>query len=82
MANRHFEAATERQAMAQAIIDAMLTLPDDQWTVLYHRFFNSLTLSETARIVDTSLDKARKLEAQALRSMRQPPLVQILREYL
>lgn len=79
---QYLETGIETVDKAQAVLAAMLTLPDEQWTILYHRYFNRLTLAETARIIDRSLDMTRKLEARALRNLRQPRVYRVLQEYL
>lgn len=82
MANKRFEEATEREAMQRAVLDAMMVLDDEQWTVLYHHYFNRLPIVEVARVAGISRERAMKLQAQALRRLRQPEVVQVLKGFL
>ncbi|MDL2293991.1 hypothetical protein LJC60_05085 [Ruminococcaceae bacterium OttesenSCG-928-D13] len=82
MANRRFEDSTEREAMQRTVIAAMLTLPDDQWLVLFHRYYNCLTIGRVAEVMDMSREKVRKLEARAIRALRHPDISRGLRAYV
>lgn len=73
-----FDSLTEYNEMAHAVIEAMLTLPDELWLVLFHRFYNHLTWSEVERVLGLEEEQAGKLEAQALRALREPRVIKML----
>ena len=73
---------TEQEALQLAVISALLTLPDDQLLVLYHRYYNRLTLSNTAAIMGWNVERTRKVEAKALRALRQPDIFEILKVFV
>lgn len=82
MANPRFEDSTERAALQRAVITAMLTLPDDQWLVLFHRYYNGLTYGQIAPVLDISKERVRKLEAQGLWALRHPDISHGLRVFV
>ena len=73
---------SEQEALQRAVMAALLTLPDEQLLVLYHRHYNRLSLSNTAAVMGMNVERTRKIEAMALRALRQPDIYEALRYFV
>ena len=62
----------ERSEVAERIQSIIATLKPREQAVLRCRFFNDMTLEETADIMDVSRERIRQIELKALRRLRKP----------
>jgi RNA polymerase sigma factor (sigma-70 family) len=68
-----------REKIKNLINDQLHLLNSREKEVLYHRFWNDLTLDATAQKMSLSKERIRQIEARAFRILRNPDSVQKLR---
>lgn len=72
----------ERRELVEAVRNALSVLDDEERQVVRLRFWNTLTQADAAQKMDLTEIDLKRIEASALRRLRQPQISKTLRTFL